>query len=178
VRNAYLKEMGIDVWVLRRRSESVQRESVLIEARVPEFHLCFLNYRSFGVCLSLGYDQEVISPMAKRFIGDIALSINGSAGQPVLNNLKWPISRRESGKRPHRSLEDVVLQRLTSLPSLVLVFGDEAAAIIPGLQYDESDTCLLAGQQILILGSIGEICQGAAGKRDLWRKLNPLRSAS
>lgn len=170
--------MGIDVWVLRERSESVQRESVLVEAGAPEFHLCFLNYRSFGACLSLGYDQEVISPVAKRLIGDIALSISGSSGQPVLNNLKWPVSRRESSDHSDRTVQEVVLHRLNSLPSLVLVFGNGAAGIIPGLQSDETGTCMLDGHQILVLDSVEELCQGSTGKRNLWQKLKGLRSPS
>ena len=167
--------MGIDVWVLRDRSLNSPRQSVLVEANVPEFHLCFLNYQSFGVCLSFKRDQEVISPAAKRFIADIAFSMNGSIQQPTSNNLKWPMSRRESVQQLGKTAEEVVLQRLDSLPTLVLVFGNDAVGTIPGLPQDDSRIDIHNGRRILALDSIDELCQGAVGKRNLWRKLQRVR---
>ena len=176
MRSAYLEKMGIDVWVTRDRSPGDPGGSVLVDASEPEFHLCFLNYLSFGVCLSLKDDQEVISPAARHFIADIALSMNGSTQQPTLNNLKWPMSRRESSDKPGRTAEEIVLQRLESLPSLVLVFGSDAVAAIPGLA--QSTPTVPGGRKILTLDSIDEICMGAAGKRNLWQRLNELRGPS
>ena len=170
--------MGIDVWVLRDRSLSSPRQSVPVEANVPEFHLCFVNYQSFGACLSFKRDQEVISPAAKRFIADIALSMSGSAQQPTLNNLKWPMSRRESSEQLGKTAEEVILQRLDSLPALVLVFGNDAVGTIPGLQRDDSPVGVHDGRRILALDSIDELCQGAGGKRNLWRKLQKVRGPS
>lgn len=170
--------MGVDVWVPRDRSPDNPLHPVLMDASAPEFHLCFLNYRSFGVCLSLKDDQEVISHAAKRFIADIALSMNGSARQPTLNNLKWPMSRRESSEQTGKTAEEVVLRRLESLPGLVLVFGRDAVAAIPGLERAEPPTGALKGRQILALDAIDEICVGAAGKRNLWRRLNEARVSS
>ncbi len=170
--------MGIDVWVLRDRSLSGPRQSVLVEADVPEFHLCFVNYQSFGACLSLKDDQEVISPAAKRFIADIALSMSGSTRRPTLNILKWPMSRRESSEQLGKTAEEVVLQRLDSLPALVLVFGNDTVGTIPGLQRDDSQIGVHNGRQILALDSIDELCQGTGGKRNLWRKLQQVRGPS
>lgn len=170
--------MGIDVWVPRDRSPHHPGQPLLVDASEPAFHLCFLNYRSFGVCLSLMDDQEVISSAAKRFIADIALSMSGSAQQPTLNNLKWPMSRREASDQSERTAEEVVLHRLGSLPSLVLVFGRDAVAAIPGLSSDELPAGDFEGRQILVLDSIDEVCTGAAGKRNLWRQLNEARGLS
>lgn len=178
MRNYYLKEMGIDVWVVRDRSKGNSCQSGHVDVNVPAFHLCFLNYLSFGVCLSLKDDQEVIAPSAKRFIADIALSVNGSARQPTLNNLKWPISGRESSDPAGKTAEEAVLYRLESLPGLVLVFGRDTVATIPGLEFDERPTGALKGRQILTLDAIDEICIGATGKRNLWRKLSAVRGSS
>jgi hypothetical protein len=178
VSNQYLNEMGIDVWVVRDRSPSRQQDSVPVEVGDPEFHLCFLNYRSFGVCLSLGTDQDVIAPGAKRFIADVALSIGGSALKPTMNNLKWPMSERHSDARPDRTAGEVVSDRVGSLPALVLVFGRDTAGVIPGLSADESSAVSLGGRKILTLDSIDELCQGVSGKRNLWRTLNGLRGSA
>ena len=186
MRNSYLKKMGIDVWVLRDKPQGDHKahpqgdptEPVPTGATdkgLPEFHLCFLNYRTFGVCLSLEYEQEVISPSAKRFIADIALSMKSGGHKPTLNSLKWPESSRESSDR--ETPQDAVSYRMRGLPPLVLVFGDQAVDVIPGLQPDESGISTLDGRRVLALAAISEICQGAEGKRHLWQRLNSLRDS-
>ncbi len=177
MRNSYLEKMGIDVWVLRDRPE-VDEPVAVEKAETGEFQLCFLNYRTFGICISLDYEQEVISPAAKRFIADITLSLNGGGHKPTLNNLKWPESSRESSDGAGRTPGEAVSHRMSSLPPLVLVFGDRAVDIIPGLEPDESGISTLDGRKVLALDAISDICQGAQGKRNLWQRLNSQRGSS
>ena len=86
--------------------------------------------------------------------------------------------RRESSEQRGKTAEEVILQRLDSLPSLVLVFGNDAVGTIPGLLRDDSQVGVLDGRRILALDSIDELCQGADGKRNLWRKLQRVRGFS
>lgn len=182
MRNSYLKEMGIDVWTLRGPTAASAGESLLPSADDAEvtdeleFHLCFLNYRSFGICLSLGQNQEVISPGARRFCDDVALALNGSDLKPGINNLKWPI--RGQGDRSVSAAESVLLQRLNGLPGLILIFGDTTASLLPGVQgFANNQLFEVNGRQFLLLSSIDQLCQGSGGKRSLWQIIQEHRKS-
>jgi hypothetical protein len=194
LRNSYLKKMGIDVWTLRGPLEADAGE--LLQPAVDgsmddsiggpagdgevkdghEFHLCFLNYRSFAICLSLGINQEVISPGAKRFCDDVALALNGSDLRPGINNLKWPIRGEED--RSVSAAASVLAGRLNGLPGLMLIFGDSSARLIPGVQgLANNQVFEVNGRQVLILDSIDHLCQGSAGKRSLWQIIQEHRKS-
>lgn len=190
MRNSYLKEMGIDVWTLRGPSETGTEGSLQPSvhdsmdgsmdqgeaADELEFHLCFLNYRSLAICLSLGKNQEVISPGARRFCDDVALALNGSVLKPGINNLKWPI--RGEQDRSVSAAESVLLQRLNGLPGLVLIFGDSTASLIPGVQgLANNQVFEVNGRQVLLLNSIDQLCQGSDGKRSLWQIIQAHRKS-
>jgi hypothetical protein len=190
LRNSYLKEMGIDVWTLRGPSETGSGESLQPSVGDPvgdsadegeitdelEFHLCFLNYRSLAICLSLGKSQEVISPGARRFCDDVALALNGSVLKPGINNLKWPI--RGEQDRSVSAAEAVLLQRLNGLPGLVLIFGNSTASLIPGVQGLANNQIFeVNGRQVLLLNSIDQLCQGSGGKRSLWQTIQAHRKS-
>ena len=194
MRNSYLKEMGIDVWTLRGPSETAAGEPLQLTVDESmggsidhsmedrevtdghEFHLCFLNYRSFAICLSLGKNQEVISPGARRFCDDVALALNGSDLKPGINNLKWPIRGEED--RSVSAAESVLLQRLDGLPALILIFGDSAASLIPGVQgLANNQVFEVNGRQVLLLNSIDHLCQGSGGKRSLWQIIQEHRKS-
>ena len=179
---SYLKEMGIDVWTLRGPSETGAGESLrpaVDDGEVTdelEFHLCFLNYRSMAICLSLGKNQEVISLGARRFCDDVALALNGSDLKPGINNLKWPIRGEED--RSVSAAELVLLQRLNALPGLILIFGDSTASLIPGVQgLANNQVFEVNGRQVLLLNSIDHLCQGSGGKRALWQIIQEHRKA-
>jgi hypothetical protein len=190
LRNSYLTKMGIDVWTLRGPLEA--DTGALLQPAVDgsmddslddsigcpakegevkdghEFHLCFLNYRSFAICLSLGINQEVISPGARRFCDDVALALNGSDLRPGINNLKWPIRGEED--RSVSAAASVLAERLNGLPGLILIFGDSSASLIPGVQgLANNQVVEVNGRQVLRLNSIDHLCQGSAGKRSLWQ---------
>lgn len=184
LRNSYLKEMGIDVWTLRPPPEPGASESVLPSvlpselpsvvasdnADVPEFSLCFLNYRSFAICLSLDEDEVVISPHAKHFCDDVALALNGSALSPGINNLKWPGRGRQD--QSIAAAEALIIQRVSSLPRLILVFGNRAASLIPGTENCPTNQLLeLHGRQVRILDSIAQLSYEPGRKRNLWQIL-------
>jgi hypothetical protein len=174
MQNSYLKEMGIDVWVLRGPPRPEASLSIEAETVEPNFHLCFLNYNSFGICLSLKVDEEVVSTHSKRFCNDVAMAINGGVRQPGINNLKWPVRGNEDNS--HAAAQSIVEQRFTSLPGIVLVFGKEATDYIPGVEaVDDNEVLNLDGRQILVLESIDEICLGVEGKRTLWQRLQRLQ---
>lgn len=166
--------MGIDVWTLRGAStpcapQSAQpaREEVAVG---PEFHLCFLNYRSFAICLSLDQNEKVISVSARAFCDDVALALNGSAVNPGINNLRWP--NRAAEDHSAKAADSAVLQRVNALPGLMLIFGQTAASVIPGVVDPVSGQVLeLNGRQVLLFNAIDELCQGASGKRTLWQIL-------
>jgi hypothetical protein len=190
--------MGIDVWTLRGPSEADSGE--LLQPAVDdsmndslddsiggpakdgkvkdghEFHVCFLNYRSFAICLSLGINQEVISPGARRFCDDVALALNGSDLRPGINNLKWPMRGEED--RSASAAESVLAGRLNGLPGLVLIFGDSTASLIPGVQgLANNQVFEVNGRQVLLLNSIDHLCQGFAGKRSLWQIIQERRKS-
>jgi DNA polymerase III psi subunit len=179
MQNSYLKEMGIDVWVLRGPPQPEASPAVVVENDEPEFHLCFLNYNSFGICLSLKVDEDVLSAESKRFCGDVALAINGGVRRPGINNLKWPVRGGENNS--HAAAESVVLQRFMSLPGLVLVFGRDITDYIPDLKVnsieaaDNDEPLRLDGRRFLVMESIDDICSGVEGKRTLWRRLQQLQ---
>lgn len=168
--------MGIDVWTLRVPSKvgALELEQSAIGVgdvtAGPEFHLCFLNYRSFAICLSLGTNEEVISNGARRFCDDVALALNGSVLNPGIKNLKWPM--RDGEDHSAAAAESVVSQRVNGLPGLMLIFGDVTASLIPGVAGAVPDQMLeLNGRQFLLLNSIDQLCRGASGKRSLWHIL-------
>jgi hypothetical protein len=186
--------MGIDVWTLRGPLEADTGE--LLQPAVDgsmddsiggppgdgevkdghEFHLCFLNYRSFAICLSLGINQEVISPGARRFCDDVALALNGSDIKPGINNLKWPIRGEED--RSVSAAESVLEGRLNGLPGLILIFGESTASLIPGVQgLANNQVFEVNGRQVLLLNSIDHLCQGSAGKRSLWQIIQEHRKS-
>ena len=186
MQNSYLKEMGIDVWVLRGSPQPVAAQVVTGEKsnelasgtssatsfakEEPGFHLCFLNYHSFGICLSLRDDEEVLSTASKRFCDDVALALNGGVRQPGINNLKWPV--RGSEDNSHSAAQSIVSQRFMSLPGLVLVFGKETTNYVAGIEsVNDDETINLEGRQILVVESMDEMCSGVTGKRKLWQRL-------
>jgi hypothetical protein len=201
MQNSYLEEMGIEVWLPRdspqpEASQSADNGSpsddknhggapdesaVSHTAEEPNFHLCFLNYHSFGICLSLNDDEDGISSGARRFCDDVALALNGGVRQPGINNLKWPM--RGSEDNSHAASQRVVSQRLFSLPGLVLVFGGATTDWIPGIEPRSNDGTAgtdrgleLDGKTVLTMESIDELCSGAGGKRTLWQRLQAVRS--
>ena len=194
MRNSYLKQMGIDVWTLRGSSEADTGEmlqpavdnsmggpakDVEVDLEVKgghQFHLCFLNYRSFAICLSLGIDQEVISPGARRFCDHVALALNGSDIKPGINNLKWPIRSEEDSSVS--AAASVLSQRLNGLPGLILVFGESTASLIPGVQGLANNQLFeVNGRQVLPLNTIDHLCQESGGKRSLWQIIQEHRKS-
>ena len=190
--------MGIDVWVLRGSNQhEVAKEVVqevvqevaqegaqdvsanmvsLVDSGVPEpgFHLCFLNYHSFGICLALGDNEEVVSMGSKRFCDDVALALAGGTRQPGVNNLKWPA--RGSEDTSIAAAQAIVTQRFMGLPGTVLVFGKDIVAYISGIEAGDDEVMNLSGRQIIVLDSIDEICSGVTGKRTLWQRLQPIKN--
>jgi hypothetical protein len=178
VQNSYLKEMGIDVWVSRDSHQSEVASSAPAEETGSksetktkmEFHLCFLNYHSFGICLSLEDGEEVISRKAKQFCDDVALALVGNVRQPGVNNLKWPARGSEDSSAA--AAQSVVSQRFMSLPGFVLLFGGDTTAYLPGIKALDSDRLLsLDGRQILVMNSVSEVCASVEDKRTLWQDL-------
>lgn len=174
MQNSYLREMGIDVWVLRGSQQPEVMPLATSGVLEHRFHLCFLNYHSLGICLALDDEEDVISTATRRFCDDVALAFTGESRQPGANNLKWPV--RGSEDNSFAAAQSVISQRLMGLPGLVLVFGKEATACIRGMESAGDDEVLiLDGRQIIALDSISDICSGVTGKRTLWQRLQRVK---
>jgi len=144
------------------------------ETGLSEFHLCFLNYRSLAICLSIDKQHDVIPQSARRFCDDVALAVNSGVINPVINNLKWPGRKNEHASSDNA--DAVVTQRINGLPGLVLLFGASAAATVPGIGDKSLNSIVeINGRKFLVLGSIDSLCQERGEKKRLWQMLQGLR---
>lgn len=156
------------------KNKEAQKAQVASSGDAPDFHLCFLNYRSFAICLSINENDEIISPAVRHFCDDIALAINGSTINPGINNLKWP-----NGNNKNASAEDAnsnVTQRINGLPGLVLIFGSAAADNIPGIDAPKANVVLdLDGRKIIVVNAVEKLCREPGSKKLLWQLLQSSR---
>lgn len=154
-RKHYLREMGIDVWVLREGRHaksaapqhtehdasdtpastgsetspivsSATRQPVAASAGPPpEFHLCFANYDGLSLIFSVPQTSTSLPDNYRRFVDDIATAV-GVSGKPAISALRWPLVKADIDQSEDAA-RMVLEQRLESCARQRLLFGDDAA---------------------------------------------------
>jgi len=157
-RNAYLRALGIDVWVPRAAADKATPThpepgtvSELPFALAQGLHIGPGNGDTLLLCNSP-------AEAATRLAADIARCLDS---EPVWS---WPVPA-EAGRGI--SLQQAIEQRLFTR---VLVFGQALEAFVSEF-VSGSDAHIIASARILCTASIAELACSAAAKRALWSEL-------
>lgn len=182
----YLEEMGIDVWVLRRRARPVARDAVpepevaahgqsapdAQERRTvappgptPNFHLCFMTYADLSLVISVPRDATTLPAPMRRFADDLASSLSREPN-PVVTALRWPMVKSEHIDQSPAAAKAVIEQRLAACGPSILLFGRDAEQLV-------GETA--ADRRYLVLDDVSVYLEEPLGKRELWKALKVLR---
>lgn len=185
-KNQYLREMGVDVWVLRegrQRQMAVPAESTpaaesapppaaavsastpkrvkMPVAPQPQFHLCFATYGDLSLVFSVPKTSSALPEPLRRFADDIARAL-GRQDTPAINALRWPLVQSADFDQSEAAARLVIGQRLSNCGKRRLIFGDEAAAWTR--QGDE-----------MVVAEISTYLEDPITKRDLWQMLRKVK---
>ena len=157
-RNAYLRALGIDVWVPRAVADKatfVHPEPGTASALPPPVaHGLHLGPGDGNTLLLCNAPAEA----ATRLAADIARCLDG---EPVWG---WPVP---AAVGPGISLQQAIEQRLFTR---VLVFGRELGEFVSEF-VSGSDARVIASARILCTSSITELAGSPVAKRTLWSEL-------
>ncbi len=147
------------------------------EGRSSEpLHLLFLNYRTFGICLSPDHADGTLSAMTRRFCADVSLAVSGRNIEPVIQALKWPHGAA-AVEPPADGAAAMFRQRLMGLPGFVVIFGRQAAQHLPVQENPgHGEVIDLDGKRILLVDGVAQVCSVEGAKKKLWQALLRLRS--
>lgn len=189
LKNQYLREMGVDVWVPRTRNPLIPRPVKTGQAVTPEeraipatetpeprpaakaaapaadpFHLCFITYRDMSLVFSVPVGVTSLPESLRRFADDIALACLVDRPEPVIANLRWPMVQSTHIDQSDEAATAVVAQRLGKCGRRVLLFGDKAAS------YEKH-----CRGETLKLDEIESYQAVPLSKRELWQTLQAFR---
>ncbi len=157
-RNAYLRALGIDVWVPRAAASN----ATLVHTEpgtVSELPVSLAH----GLHIGPGEGNTLLlcngpAAAATRLAADIARCLDS---EPVWS---WPVSAEAE---PGISLQQAIEQRLFTR---VLVFGQELGQFVSEFA-SGADARVIASARILYTRSITELAGSPAAKRALWSEL-------
>ncbi|HKI73102.1 MAG TPA: hypothetical protein VJ998_00545, partial [Pseudomonadales bacterium] len=178
LKNQYLREMGVDVWVLRKRAmpQVVAAEPVreLAPAKTspapqavprntapaPEFHLCFMTWPEVSLVFSLPLDADVIDTAHRRFAEDVGIALRVT-GDAAIGAVRWPMVRSAHIDQSESAARAVMRQRVEQCAERVVVFGEAAADWL-------GDTLT---RQVVAARDMDSYIAEPLAKRELWQSL-------
>ena len=155
----YLKEIGIDLWVMRPP----------LGNNPEELKACFLflNYHSVGFCCSLDPENQRTPPDVLRFLDDLAFVFSLRKLSPYIGQLYWPLPFN-----PDCGLQEVIGQIVSALPEKVILFGERFANCMSDMEDEIAEIDYKRDtKQFLFAGDIFAYLGNPQAKKDLWVKL-------
>jgi hypothetical protein len=182
LKNQYLGEMGIDVWVLRSKSTGrtvvpstspampEQQSEATDEAtdhaqKIPNFHLCFMTSPAVSLVFSIPADAETVPARLHRFAADVLLALSGDS-KASIGTVHWPMVQSQHIDQTEHAARAVLRRRLEHCAPLVMVFGVEAQRWIDDVSPRRS----------VALSDMGTYLAEPSTKRDLWQSVMAVKA--
>jgi hypothetical protein len=186
LKNRYLREMGVDVWVPRgSRAVAVPATAsppgvtvpptantslpVVADTAAPgvaptarAFHLCFCTYPGVSLVFSIPFSETEPPPEYRRLADDLGLALVG-AKESTMATLRWPMVQSVHIDQSEAAARQAVGQRLARCAAALILFGDDA------FKYGAT------GSPALRLVDLAEYLRTPASKRQLWHALRAFR---
>ncbi len=160
-RNQYLRQMGIDVWVLREdgglSGQPVGTAAALPAtdtASSPRFHLCLATYDDLSLIFEVPFEAATLPAELRRLADDIALAC-GRSRKPAVQSLRWPMVKSPGFDQSASMARTALAERVASCGPFRLVFGKSVLA-------------WLADGDIRVADEIGDYLKQPLRKRQLY----------
>lgn len=174
--NQYLAEMGVEVWVLRRKIAGTPAMMPTLQAEtptpaggnpspagdvapIPKFHLCFMTTPQVSLVFSVSAEADAVPRPLHRFAEDVLLALG--AASPAVATVRWPMVQSAHIDQSEHAARVVLRQRLEHCAPYLVIFGNEAANRVrdlsqrPGIELDDIQSYL----------------EAPLTKRTLWQRL-------
>jgi hypothetical protein len=148
-----------------RPSSAQQRDS---REPVPEFRLGLLRYETLGIVVSLSPTGTV----PRRLCDDIVRLLAGQHETPSYHLLEWPMLDSSSIDQSLSAARQVVTQKLTQLPSRVLVLGEGLGEYFgPLASLADGEAADIGRQNFMLVSNLEALKSSADQKRQLMHRL-------
>lgn len=152
---------------------TVSSQPVTGKAETPRFRFALLHYGSLGICISLGETDK----LPRRFCDDLARTMDGNVDELRYHELTWPMLNTAGIDQSVGAAKEVVTQKLKTLPTRVLVIGEEVADYFGPLQEAAVTPRSVGSQSFLLIPGMAKTAESADIKRRLFESLQAWRKS-